>query len=280
MRNNSIFENTMADMSYKDIEELIKKEAIVLFPIAVIEEHGPHLPLGTDTYLTYSMLRYVQEELNNMNVSSVIAPPFYWGINQATGGFAGSFTVKVETMKALLKDTIECLEKWGFKKVFLLNMHGDALHSKTIIEVAREIYESLADIDVYDIVPDFVKAIYGLSGKEPYLLYQKDENENVENHDDKEHKERIYLDVHAGGVETSLMLLEYENLVDEKQAKKLTSSKTTFEGLRQWQQGGDKAKEITPLGYLGDPSNINNEEAKIFMKYVSEITAKLIKNVI
>ena len=155
MNNKSIFDKTMADMTYQEIEEFIEKEAVVLFPIAVIEEHGPHLPLGTDTYLTYSMLRYIQEDLSKMNIDSIIAPPFYWGINKATGGFVGSFTVKVDTMKAVLKDTIECLDRWGFKKVFFINLHGDSLHCKTILDVAKEIYESHMKIDAYDIIPEF-----------------------------------------------------------------------------------------------------------------------------
>lgn len=269
MKNNSIFTGTMADMTYKDIEKAIEEEAVVIFPIAVIEEHGPHLPLGTDTYLTYSMGRHIQKELNNMNVSSVIAPPFYWGINVATGGFAGSFTVKVETMKAVLKDSIECLANWGFKKVFLINMHGDFLHSKTIVELAKEIYESDINIEIFDIIPEFFKGRAGLSGDEPYILVQHDDNHEVK-------KPPKYLDIHAGGFETSLMIVDFENLVDKNLASKLKSSETTFELLRKWQEGGEKAKEVTPLGYCGDPSNINIEEAQSFIKSFSKITARLI----
>ena len=273
MKNNSIFERTMADMTYKEIEKAIDEKAIVLFPVAVIEEHGPHLPLATDTYLTYSMMKHIQNELSNMNISSVIAPPFYWGINVATGGFVGSFTVKVETMKAVLKDTIECLDKWGFGKVFLLNMHGDFLHSKTIVDIAKEGYESDLNIDVYDIIPEFFKSRAGLSGKEPYILVQQDSC-------DENKQPPTYLDVHAGGFETSLMIVDFEDLVDKDQATKLKSSETTFELFRKWQKGGEKAKEVTPLGYCGDPSNINIEEAESFIKSFSEVTARLIRDTI
>jgi len=44
----NIFEETMAHMTYVQIEEAARKGAIVLFPTAVIEEHGPHLPLAVD----------------------------------------------------------------------------------------------------------------------------------------------------------------------------------------------------------------------------------------
>ncbi len=50
----SIFQGTMADMTYQQVEEASKQRLPVLFPIAVIEEHGPHMCLGTDTYFLKS----------------------------------------------------------------------------------------------------------------------------------------------------------------------------------------------------------------------------------
>ncbi|AOY77719.1 creatininase family protein [Clostridium formicaceticum] len=266
----SIFEDTMADMTYFEIERLIKEEAVVLFPIAVIEEHGPHLPLGTDTYLTYAILKHVKKLLEDMGMKSVIAPPYYWGINVATGGFVGSFTVKVNTMKAVIKDCIECLEQWGFKQVYFLNMHGDFLHSKTIVDITREIYELDGKINVYDIIPQIFANLVGLKGNEPYILVQKDE-------EDRNRQPQQYVDIHAGGFETSLMLVEFDELVDDMKARELQSSKTTFELLRKWQRGGEEAKEVTPMGYCGDPSNISIEDARKFILEFANITAELIK---
>ncbi len=273
--NSSIFHGTMADMTYIEIENLIKQGAVVLLPIAVIEEHGPHLPLGTDTYLTYSMLKRIQEELNSQNVSAAIAPPFYWGINVATSGFPGSFTVKVDTMKAVLKDTIECLYRWGFNNVYLLNMHGDYLHSKTIVETVKEIHEiSSENKNTYNIIPDFFKMRLGLDGSEPYILVQKDE----ESKSDNDAVKSPYVDIHAGGFETSCMLLDFKDLVNEQLARKLESSKTTFELLKKWQNGGTEGREVTPLGYCGDPSNIDLEDAKAFTDYFVKSSVKLIIN--
>lgn len=271
MRKNSIFAGTMADMTYQEVEKSIKENAIVLFPIGVIEEHGPHLPLGTDTYLTYGLLVHIQKRLDEMGVKSIIAPPFYWGINVATGGFVGSFSVKVETMKSVMKDTVDCLEKWGFRKVYLLNMHGDYLHSKTIVEVAKEIYESEGNISVYDILPQFFAERLGLRGDEPYILVQEDEVTEGQ-------QLPQYFDIHAGGFETSLMLVDFKELVDENRARTLKSSMTTLELLRKWQSGGEQAKEVTPLGYCGDPSDISLEDAEKFIMDFTRVTAELIKN--
>ena len=51
----SIFSDTMADVTHPQIEQAAAEKQPVLFPIAVTEEHGPHMCLGTDTYLTYKI---------------------------------------------------------------------------------------------------------------------------------------------------------------------------------------------------------------------------------
>lgn len=104
--NYSIFHETMADMTYRQIEQAAEDDVLVLFPIAVIEEHGPHLCLGTDIYLSYSICKNIKHELEKKNISSIIVPPFYWGINHLTSGFTGSFNTKESTMKNALLDII------------------------------------------------------------------------------------------------------------------------------------------------------------------------------
>jgi creatinine amidohydrolase len=272
---NSIFHGTMVDMTYQEIEKLIHEEAVVLLPIAVIEEHGPHLPLGTDTYLTYSIFKHIQHELNNLNIKSVIAPPFYWGINSITNDFPGSFTVKPDTMKVVLKDTIECLYNWGFNNVYVLNLHGDYLQNKVLLETVKEIYElNPTSKKIYDIVHKSFKVMLGISGSEPYVLVDNKKSEKDDN--GQELVVETYLDVHAGSFETSLMLLEYEELVNMEMAKKLESSKTTPELFRSWVKGGSEAREVTPLGYCGNPSNIDLKGAKKFSDDFSRLVAKLI----
>lgn len=49
----SIFEDTMADMAWTEIESSIQKGAIVLLPSGVIEQQGPHLATGTDIYVSH-----------------------------------------------------------------------------------------------------------------------------------------------------------------------------------------------------------------------------------
>ena len=247
----SIFSDTMVDMTYQDIERSAKQKLPVLFPIAVIEEHGPHMCLGTDTYLTYNFCKKVKKGLLESGLDSLIAPPYYWGINDATNGFAGSFTIKHETMVLVLCDLLECLKSWGFENIFLLNVHGDFKHNLAIMNAAKKAYEE-RQVGAYFIVSDFYLKRAGLPGGEPYMIVRPTKPEPPGE----------YLDIHAGGFETSLMLNYFPELVDIDLARSLKSSFTTFEGLKIWQKGGEKAREVTPLGYCGNPSEIDLKKAK------------------
>src|SRR5512135_3367460 len=114
----NIFEETMAHMTYVQIEEAAREGTLVIFPVGVIEEHGPHLPLAVDTYGAYLQAKLIKGELEKKGIPSLIAPPFYWGINNATGSFIGSFSVREETMVNVLWDAMASLKRWGFEKVF------------------------------------------------------------------------------------------------------------------------------------------------------------------
>ena len=81
----SIFSGTMADMTYLQIEKQHEKLP-VLFPIGVIEEHGP-VCLGTDVGLHITWQRRTKRP-SRLSVESIIAPAYYWGINAAMNGFA------------------------------------------------------------------------------------------------------------------------------------------------------------------------------------------------
>jgi hypothetical protein len=55
----SIFDGTMVDMSMPAVEQAAKDHAAILWPMGVIEEHGPALPLGTDIYQSYARMKRV-----------------------------------------------------------------------------------------------------------------------------------------------------------------------------------------------------------------------------
>ncbi|HET9395481.1 MAG TPA: creatininase family protein, partial [Nitrospiraceae bacterium] len=130
----SVFAGTLAEMTYVELEEAARRGAVALWALGAIEEHGPHLPLATDVYVPSEQLLQVQKRLAGKNISSVIVPAYYWGVNQVTGAFPGSIDIRPEVMTALLQDVFRSLARSGFKEVYCITGHYDAAHSRAIIE--------------------------------------------------------------------------------------------------------------------------------------------------
>ena len=134
----SIFHETMADMTYPEIERAAKSGAVPLWGLGVIEQHGPHLPLGTDVYVPMAVLRLARRLLASRKIESVIVPPCYWGVNHVTASYAGSFLVRPEVFVALMSDVFASLKKDGFERVFCVSGHGDAVHNRAILDGVRQ----------------------------------------------------------------------------------------------------------------------------------------------
>ena len=109
----SMFKDTMVNMKWTDVEDYVNKNALVLLPLGVIEEHGPHLCLGTDILIAHIYCLSIKEKLEQEGYTVIVAPPFYWGVCQSTDGFIGSFKIRKETAKALLYDILTSLAQFG-----------------------------------------------------------------------------------------------------------------------------------------------------------------------
>ena len=133
----SIFDETMVDMTWPEIERAAADGAIVLLPTGIIEEHGPHLGLAVDTYIAYLIGVMARRELASRGITALIAPPCYWGVSQGTAVFPGTFSVRRETMKALVYDILASLHGWGFKRVFAVNWHADFQHCRVCWKPSR-----------------------------------------------------------------------------------------------------------------------------------------------
>jgi creatinine amidohydrolase len=233
----SIFKDTMVDLTWQEVQEAARSGAIVLMPIAVVEEHGPQLDLSPDIALACIHCRFMKRHLERAGVATIIAPPYYWGINSATGRFPGSFSVSPATMKAVLADTVGCLKAWGFTKVFYVNLHGDSLHNATLSASAKELEKSLG-IMVRDIGQERVAV-----ADEPAFPPRR--------------AGKYAPDYHAGSDETAAMWAFYPERVRKDVALGLKPA-SSF---------------ANPLGYVGDPASFLAETSQA---RIQELWAELL----
>jgi creatinine amidohydrolase len=257
----------MVDMTWQEVEKAAKKNLPVLIPIAVIEEHGPHMSSGIDTYLGYWICKKVRQELKKQGVEALIAPPFYWGINRSTHVYPGTFTVRKETMKALLKDIYASFKSWGFTDIYHIISHGDGLHNQTTFEAVIENRRSM-NMNLYILYSEDLLKRSGLTGKEPFLAVHKAAPVQMGK----------YADLHAGKWETGVVAAYFPELVDEELARKQKPTKLPWARVNEWVKD---IKKTTPLGYLGDPASFNIEEARKSIdtdcKFMADAIAKKYK---
>ncbi|HEY7765875.1 MAG TPA: creatininase family protein [Aestuariivirgaceae bacterium] len=108
------------ELSVPAIEALDRDRTILLIPLGSVEQHGRHLPIGTDTILATAICRAAAEQAPN---AAVLPPPWY-GFSQHHMRFAGSVTLRPETMLSLVEDIVESIVAHGFRRVVLMNGHG------------------------------------------------------------------------------------------------------------------------------------------------------------
>jgi creatinine amidohydrolase len=253
----SIFDETMVDMTWPEIEKAIQNQAIVLLPVGVIEEHGPHISLAVDIYVSYLISKIIKHDLESRNTQTLIAPPYYWGINTLTGCFPGSFNVRPETMRAVLVDTLESLKNWGVNYVFLINWHGEHSHNMAMIEAVKQVRASVG-IKAYCILTDFEARSYKSNGIEDSIII-------IKTPPPKKTASK-YLDVHAGSLETGIMINYFPEHVKSEIAKSLEPSRITIEDLMAVKEGGNEVRRVMPYGYFGNPAGFDLEDSKRYLE--------------
>ena len=265
----SIFEETMVEMPWPEVERAGQDGAIVLLPTGVIEEHGPHMDLGVDAYLSYLSCKMTRRELETRGLRTLIAPPFYWGINMATASFPGSFTVRKSTMKALLQDILDSLQRWGFRNVFVLNWQGEHDHNVTLLELMQEARRETGARARY-VLPAWQAKRFGVTGAEPHVLVAPNGGSNSGAGGGQ-------VEVHADSLETSVMAAYFPESVNAAMAKTLPGTSLGVPDLMEWRKGWDDGRRVTPQGYFGDPASFDAEAGHRHMEQYAKDLADTIE---
>ncbi len=264
----SIFHDTMADMTYPEVVQASRDGAVVLWGLGVIEQHGPHLPLATDVYLPHALLRQARAVLAEMKIPSVVMPPFYWGVNHVTAAFPATFEVRPEIVLELMVDLIRNLKKDGFRHLFCLSGHGDALHNKTMLAAIKRGGRE-AGIEAYFVcTPPFInrlKADPAFDPADPAVIETREAG-----------KATPYPDIHAGEIESSAMWGLYPEIVRRDVIPTLRPTNFSLEDLMEWRRGPEYAKRKTPLGYLGDPAAADPEFGRAMILQQAQFIAEAI----
>ena len=223
----------MEELSWKQIEELDKKKTIFFLPISPLEEHGPHLPVGTDLLIAKDTATEAIRILNRKNpeLTYVLLPAVPLGYCKFNTDFPGSISVSSKVVRAVIYSIGSSLADHEFKYLIICTYHMAIGHLKGI-------YSGM----------EHVMRKYDMRICEPWSPYFY--NGEVEKREPKLSFDTS-KEVHAGFRETSLMKYQYPYLVDESH-KKLQN---IYKDLQSPRVLGKTFKELgLEDGYAGSPA--------------------------
>ena len=114
----------------------IAPEALVILPVGATEQHGPHLPTGTDFFIVEYIARTAAAEIAGQ-YTPVVTPTLPFGSSHHHLPFGATMSISTTTCYALYTDLIESLIQGGFRQFFILNGHGG--NDDIIRLVARDV---------------------------------------------------------------------------------------------------------------------------------------------
>lgn len=111
------------ELTATELRDLAAHNATVILPVASMEQHGPHLPVGVDTILCENVCRLAAEAIASEQ-PVVVAPTLWCGMAEHHMAFGGTFTFDIPTYRAVLLSFLKSIARHGFTKVFIVNGHG------------------------------------------------------------------------------------------------------------------------------------------------------------
>ena len=108
------------ELTTREIDDLDRDRTIVILPLGSVEQHGNHLPLGTDTILAHAVALAAAKDATD----AVVLPPPWYGFSAHHMRFPGSITLRVETLMAMVEDIAASVISHGFGRILIVNGHG------------------------------------------------------------------------------------------------------------------------------------------------------------
>ncbi|GIV77874.1 creatininase family protein [Litorilinea aerophila] len=121
----------LAEMTREQIRA-VAPEAVAVLPTASIEQHGPHLPVVTDTLLCGTVAQRAAERAAG-DVPVVVAPVLPYGNSHHHRPFPGVLSLTSTTFMAAVTEVLEGLVLSGFRKLVVLNGHGGNTDSNAVV---------------------------------------------------------------------------------------------------------------------------------------------------
>lgn len=231
----------LEEMTTVEVEAALEKCRSIIIPFGVMEAHGPHLPLATDTIQAYDAGKRAAKL-----VDVFVAPPVPYGYCKSLSGHPGTIGISAETVRRLTRDLLESLYEQGFRNFILYSGHASALQMAALEEAADAMLADCPEANVavvleYDIIK---KQVAGL----------------VETPDD----------LHAGEIETSRLMAVCPELIRGDRLPQASGRESARPILTR------DLRRYWPSSVLGAPRKATAEKGERLGQLVAEYLAALV----
>jgi len=239
-----------AQLKAHELRELAARNAVVVVPVAAMEQHGPHLPVQVDSRLATEVSHRAARKAFPTR-PTVVLPVIWCGLSEHHMPFGGTITLDHQTLYGLFRCIVDSVRRSGFKDVLILNGHGGNI-------VASQMIAQDLSLEMEVTV---VAATYWLEAADGLAPLLEDQS-NV---------------MHAGEAETSMMMALEPALVDSTDlASNAVKPEVGFlqagKGSYRWHN----LAHVTPNGVIGDPSHASAEKGERLLEAASDAIAALI----
>lgn len=248
-------ERRLAWRTSPEVESIAQGNALVIQPIASVEQHGPHLPCYTDSLVAEGLVARALA-VTPVEVNVWTLPVIAYGKSNEHLGFPGTVSLSAETLIAVCRDVGRSVARSGFRKLAFVNGHGGQPHLLDM--VARDIREETG-LMVFPLFP------YRL-GVPDGVVSSPEEAE---------------FGIHGGELETSLVLALAPEAVhmDRLEAggdrvRKLYGD-LQYLSLEGALPTAWLTRDLTENGVIGDPTNASAERGERAVAYIADAMSKV-----
>lgn len=241
-----------ADLTSRQVAELAAGDRVpvLLLPLGAVEPHGPHAPLGTDPLISRGMCERAADRLAaDADVHVLVLPEVPYGVTRFAAGFAGGIHIGEETLHSLLVDIGSALIGQRLRRILLVNNHFEPAHLVTL----RRAVETLN---------------FAYDGRVALLDLVR-----------RRHAQRLTEEFrsgecHAGRYETSLVLADRPELVDQPLMRTLPHVPVSLAAAPE--DGGFLAMGMTDA-YCGSPAEATADEGTETFSTLTDLLVEAIR---
>jgi len=237
------------EQTWPQLEEAIRKNTLVILPIGTTEEHGRHLPVETDAMIATLFGDKIAEALEKEGIPVLVTRPIYYGYSMdIVTRWPGTLKIRTRVFMDYVFDMIDALMKQGFKKVAVLDCHGN--HDGLLRTVMREIADKHNQFICILSPSKLTQPVYDKLKKDPQG------------------------DIHGGEWETSMILAYRPDLVNKSEYTHVDAIRCNHDlrgPVSTW------GLQETKTGLFGDPTYASAELGRACLEAGTAEAVRLLK---